>query len=69
MLAWYGSWPKVAEQLGYSPGTLKNMVGRGPVKPSPGAAIRAAQVAGKSVDDVLSGEWPAPGMCPMCRRG
>jgi plasmid maintenance system antidote protein VapI len=38
-------------------------------RPSAGLAIRVARVAGASVEEVLSGAWPAAGACPHCGRG
>jgi hypothetical protein len=35
---------------------------------SAGIALRAARVAGVSVEDVLSGAWPIAGSCPHCGR-
>jgi hypothetical protein len=37
-------------------------------RPSAGVAIRAARLAGASVDDVLAGKWPIAGACPHCGR-
>jgi hypothetical protein len=35
---------------------------------SAGIALRAARVAGVSVEDVLAGRFPVPGTCPHCGR-
>ncbi|MBI4021013.1 MAG: SWIM zinc finger family protein [Candidatus Aenigmarchaeota archaeon] len=32
-------------------------------------AVRVARLAGTSVDSILAGEWPPPGMCHHCGRG
>ena len=37
-------------------------------KPTAGIAVRAARLAGVPIDDVLSGNFPKPGSCPMCGR-
>jgi hypothetical protein len=37
-------------------------------KPSAAMAIRVAIAAVVSVEDVLSGRWPAEGACPNCGR-
>lgn len=37
-------------------------------KPSVGLALRAARLAGVSVEDVLTGAWPPAGACPYCGR-
>lgn len=63
----FGSNQKLAKQLGVSWGSLSHML-ESKRQPSAGVAIRVARVAGASVDAVLAGDWPTPGMCPMCGR-
>ena len=43
---------------------LKAMTGATKVRA--GLAVRAARLAGVGVSDVLEGQFPAPGQCPMC---
>jgi len=38
-------------------------------RPSAVIALRAAKLAGQSVDRVLDGSWPTEGACPHCGRG
>lgn len=38
-------------------------------RPSAAIAIRAARVAGVTVENVLNGSWPPAGACPHCGRG
>jgi plasmid maintenance system antidote protein VapI len=37
-------------------------------QPTGGLAIRAARVAGASIEDVLAGRWPAATACAHCGR-
>jgi len=59
---------KLPALLNANPNTVKHATERRR-KPSPLIAIRAARLAGVTVEDVLSGAWPAAGPCPMCGRG
>jgi hypothetical protein len=60
-----GGWGPVAQALQFSRYTLAHMIGGGKTI-GPGAAVGVAHLAGVSVDDVLSGRYPAPGTCPHC---
>ena len=58
---------RLAAALKVNPKTIANVCGvRG--KPSAGLAIRAARLAGASVEDLLSGAFPPVGACPHCGR-
>ncbi len=58
---------QLAAALKVKPKMIANACGvRG--KPSAGLAIRAARMAGASVEDVLSGAFPPVGTCPHCGR-
>ena len=62
-----GGVEQLAAVLKVKPKLIANACGvRG--KPSAGLAIRAARMAGASVEDVLSGAFPPPGTCPHCGR-
>jgi DNA-binding phage protein len=63
-----GGTAKLAEALTMNAGTLSWMLSR-TGKPSAGTALRAARLAGVSVEELLSGAWPRPGSCPHCGRG
>jgi hypothetical protein len=63
----YGSWVAIAKVLGVDIKSVKNSVNPRR-KPSPGVAIRAAQLAGVPVDDALTGKFPDAQACPMCGR-
>lgn len=62
-----GSWTTLAAAMGLHTSVVVRAMS-GKTSPSGGMAIRAARLAGASVDDLLSGAWPKPGMCPMCGR-
>lgn len=60
-----GSWALLAKALRAKLSTVKRIAGEhDPATAS--IAIRAARLAGASVDDLLAGKWPAPGTCPHC---
>jgi len=63
----YGSLAKAAAALCVHQKTLtRSATKRG--APTPGLALRVAEGVGATVDDVLSGAFPAPGCCPFCGR-
>jgi hypothetical protein len=63
----HGTWMALARAMGLKVATVVYAAGkRGGV--SAGVALRAARAAGVPMEDVLSGEWPRPGMCPYCGR-
>jgi hypothetical protein len=63
----HGTLGKLAEAMGAKAGTVKVAAGkRGKV--SAGIALRAARAAKVPVEDILTGAWPPPGMCPTCGR-
>ena len=62
-----GTTTNVAKAMQTNPKTIQRAVS-GKKQPSAGMAIKAAKLAGVPVDDVLSGEFPKPGSCPMCGR-
>lgn len=64
----YGSIAKLAAAMGASERTLGHAAARDG-KPSAALAIRIARAAGVPVEDILAGNWPAAGACPMCGRG
>jgi hypothetical protein len=54
-----GGWAPLVKALGFTEVTLR--------KPAtPTVAFRVARFAKVSVDDVLTGRFPAPGTCPHC---
>ncbi len=59
-----GSWANVGKVLGFQKITLAH-VSRGRTV-SASLAVRLARVVGVTVDDVLTGHFPAPGACPHC---
>ena len=61
----HGTLVKVAELMRVTFGSLTRTLS---VEPNAGLAMRVAQVAGVTVDDVLSGNFPAEGSCPYCGR-
>lgn len=60
-------WTTLARVLHYNEWNLRKF-GRGVRQISPTMAYRVARLAQVGVDDVLSGKWPAPGMCAHCGR-
>lgn len=49
----------IAKALRFSRATLQRAAG-------PMLAFRVARLAGVSVDDLLTGKYPPPGVCPHC---
>jgi CI repressor-like protein len=62
-----GGEANLASALKVSRKTLDTVCAKGG-RPSAGLVIRAARVAGASVEELLSGHFPAPGVCPYCGR-
>ncbi|HEY3806081.1 MAG TPA: hypothetical protein VGL61_25940 [Kofleriaceae bacterium] len=61
----YGSFKRLCEAMGMSVYGL--MKARTPKRgQSPKLALAVSRVAGCSVDDVLTGKWPPPIVCPCC---
>ena len=63
----FGGWAPVAAAMGVRANVLLRCVSRNG-RPSAGLAVRTARLAKATIEDVLSGAWPAPGSCPMCGR-
>jgi transcriptional regulator with XRE-family HTH domain len=63
----HGNWRAVAKAMGITQSTMAR-VAKGTEKPSDGIALRAAALAGVSVEDVLTGKFGKPECCPMCGR-
>ena len=59
-----GTWTALSRALRFGENTVANVV-RGQTV-SPALAFRVARFAKASVDDVLTGRFPAPGTCPYC---
>ena len=60
-----GTWAAVSRALRFAEVTVGNVVsGRSGVSPT--LAFRVARLAKVSVDDVLTGRFPAPGTCAHC---
>jgi len=60
----FGDWVTLARALGIAEKTLRREMGtRGP---SARTAIRVARLAGASIDGLLRGEFPPPGICIHC---
>jgi hypothetical protein len=62
-----GTWANVAKVLRFKQTTLANVMGGRAVSPT--LAFRVARFAKVSMEDVLTGRFPAPGTCPHCGRG
>lgn len=63
----YGSPGALARAMGMSVRTMRYApCGRHSVVR---LAIGVAYVAGVKLDEITSGAWPRPGLCPMCGRG
>lgn len=60
-----GGWKPLAKTLRYKVSSLSHAVGGRRVI-SASLAFRVARLAGVSIDNVLSGEYPAHGTCPHC---
>lgn len=60
----FGTWKALSRALHVQERTL-SYIGQG--RPaSPAVVFRVARFAKVSVDDVLSGKYPAPNTCPYC---
>ena len=67
----FDDWGAFAAVLGCYKNSLIMAAGNGFTKqsrPSIGLAVRAAQVAGVPVEQILSGAWPGGKTCPTCGR-
>jgi hypothetical protein len=60
-----GSWAVVGRTLRFGDSTVQAVV-TGQRLVTPTLAFRVARLAKVSVDDVLTGRFPAPGTCPYC---
>ncbi len=60
-----GTWATVAKALGLAEGSVSN-IASGHNSATPTVTFRLARFAKVSVDDVLTGRFPAPGTCPHC---
>jgi hypothetical protein len=60
-----GTWAAVSKALRFGESTVP-AVATGTRSVTPVMAFRVARFAKVSVDDVLSGRFPAPGTCPHC---
>jgi hypothetical protein len=59
-----GTWLATAKALHAHVPTLRRVAKDRTVSPT--MAVRVARFAGVGVDDVLTGKFPPPGMCPHC---
>ncbi len=59
-----GTWQALSKALRLGESTVANIVGGRTVGPV--VAFRVARFAKVTVDDVLTGRFPAPGTCPYC---
>lgn len=64
----YGTWLAVADAMGLKLATVVYAAKRGKGV-SAGVALRTARAAGVPAEDLLSGAFPKPGVCPHCGRG
>jgi hypothetical protein len=62
-----GGWKPLADWLGFSRHTMRH-VRMAEKAVSPTMAVRVARLAGVGVDEVLTGKYPAAGVCPHCGR-
>ena len=62
-----GGWKVMAEGLGFKRKTLTN-VSEGTKGVSANLVFRIARMAGVSIEDVITGNFPPPGACPHCGR-
>ena len=60
-----GGWETAAKALGFTEGTLRNVLGRHNTA-TPRLALKLARLARVGVDDVLEGRFPPSGACPHC---
>jgi DNA-binding XRE family transcriptional regulator len=61
----HGTWRDVGKAMGLSKAVMAR-IAKGTDKPSAGIALRAAALAEVPVEDVLSGKFGKPEVCPMC---
>jgi hypothetical protein len=59
-----GGWAPLGKALRLKDTTLGNVASGRVVSPT--VAFRVARLVGVTVDDVLTGRFPAPGTCPHC---
>lgn len=64
----YADWKRLAQAMGVNRKTLHREL-KSPSKPSAGLALRAAQLAGVPVEDILGGAYAKAWVCPTCGRG
>ena len=64
----FGSMAEVAQEAGIRTRTLYRLAAEDG-HPTAGLALRVAELAGVPADDVLTGAFAKPGVCPMCGRG
>ena len=60
-------WGPLADALGFKRRTMES-VNQGQTV-SATMAFRVAKLAGVSMEDLLTGKWPLPDVCPHCGRG
>jgi hypothetical protein len=63
----HGDVSKLARAMGAHRETVQRPVRGGIV--SAGIALRAARIAGVTLESILLGEFPPDGVCPHCGRG
>jgi hypothetical protein len=61
----FGTWRCLADAMGVREGTLTH-AGGASSKAGPALALRAAKVAGASVESILTGSITLAGACPTC---
>lgn len=64
----HGGLASLAKAMGVKRKSLEQLIGKGR-HPSAGLAVRVAEIARVTVEDVLTGAFPARGACRMCGRG
>jgi transcriptional regulator with XRE-family HTH domain len=64
----HGDWKRVARVMGVSSQALMRALS-GTGKPGAGVAVRAARLAGVTVEDVIGGAYAKAWVCPTCGRG
>lgn len=62
----HGGWKKLAARMGVNVYTLMSACLKKRRAVDPGIALEVARAAGVTIDDVLSGAWPAREACPTC---
>jgi len=61
-----GGWEALGKALRVNRATLQGYGSK--LAPSAGVALRAARLAGVTVEELLAGRWPVEGACPHCGR-